>query len=312
MTTILREKSPDLELLEVIMPRLDASSPYFKELKERYLIESAGYEGEQSIYYYINQIQSEFFHLHGLYFQAHRSKCQIDHLLIFPHCILILETKHYKGELRYHSQTGIFEQKVGNRSVRRRDPIAQAEMQRHKLTTLIKSSPYPVPPIQPLVVLTHDEAIPTIEGNEPNMIISQRLLQRIDEVVMTHAEAHNQEDYLENLAQFIVSHHENRQSQLLNDYPGLLAHIKSGVRCTGCGDVFMERTYSNWICPTCHHQDRSAHIPALRACRLIFGDNVTCQLVAKFLAIPPHTARRLLKRTAKQIGEKRGASYILV
>ncbi|MET3683000.1 hypothetical protein ABID56_001090 [Alkalibacillus flavidus] len=312
MTTILHDQSPDLKMLNVLMPRLERSAPFYKELKEWHTIECAGYEGEQSLYYYINQLKGQFFHLHGLYFQTRRSACQIDHLLVLPEFILILETKHFKGELHYNVETGVLEQTTPHRTVRRADPIAQALVQKEKLNHLLQSTSYPTPPLHHLVVFTHDEVIPTIEGHEPNMIVKERLLQRVGELMKHYSDGPDQTDYLEQLAQFIASNHTSRESKIIEDHPDIVAYLKSGVWCTGCGEHFMDRIFNNWECPICKHRDRSAHIQTLKECRMIYGNEVSCQLVANFLRIPPHLARQLLKRQAKQIGEKRGTKYILV
>lgn len=88
-------------------------------------------------------------------------------------------------------------------------------------------------------------------------------------------------------------------------------NIKKGVRCENCGQVGMKWHHGNWICISCNHKDRDAHIAAIQEWFLFYKETITNRECQEYLLINDrHLIKRLLKHeNILEFGNTKGAYY---
>ncbi|GEN47156.1 NERD domain-containing protein [Alkalibacillus haloalkaliphilus] len=313
MIILPQQKPSSLARLEVITPRLMKHSPVYQDVRNRYLREKSGYDGERSLNYYFNFLPQSAIYLHGLRVEERQYTFQIDHLILFPNLFLIIEVKNNAGLIKYNTETGVLKCiKRDGTYEHYGDPFIQARIQRFKLKKLLEPSGFNVPPIHTLVVFSHQDAVLEIEGHQPDLIISQRLPWRVSELEQKYSTPIFSRDEVLKIGKMLKNKHKPKEENIIEECNIKREHIRAGVWCTNCKKFMMKRTNRNWECPSCKHKDRNAHLKALEEYRLMFGKTIKNSEAREFLQVPIHVAKRLLKKTSSSYaGETKAREYTL-
>lgn len=117
---------------------------------------AGGRRGEQKMADLLaEQLADDHVILNDLDFRIARERCQIDHLVIAPSGIYILESKYWAGKLTGDVRDAQWTQRKSNGSIRHvKSPVQQCERQRRMFVTLL-SSRVPEDRIHALAVFTH-------------------------------------------------------------------------------------------------------------------------------------------------------------
>ena len=107
---------------------------------------SRGQKGEQIVIDTLNDIK-EYHHLLNnitLINRVSKMSHQIDHILIHPHGIFIIETKNYYGELIYEENTKQWFKIVDNQKIRISNPLIQNKSHQNEVYHALKGEYKPI------------------------------------------------------------------------------------------------------------------------------------------------------------------------
>ncbi|TCT26443.1 nuclease-like protein [Melghiribacillus thermohalophilus] len=315
MILLPRTKPHTLPQLESLLPRLDPKDsiyPVLKNIKHR--LES-GYAGEKSLDYFYEILDLQPFPiLHNLRLKNNDKYFQIDTLILFNNFFLIIEVKNYSGIIRYNPDSSLLVREGDNGKLERfSDPFIQAQIQRNHLASFLRKHNLPAIPIHTLIVFSHQAAILEFSRHIPDMIVSQKLLDRVPELRKQYGSKIYSNQQLVTIGKLLAGASEPQKDRVIDIYSISHNRIKNGVWCTGCRNEMMVRERRNWLCPICFHRDRKAHIPALQDYKWIFGPEITNEKARTFLGVPSRwIIKNLLKRSGlTQIGVKSKTKYII-
>ena len=107
---------------------------------------SRGQKGEQLVIDTINRIKEYHHLLNSVTFVNKTSEMshQIDHILIHPYGIFVIETKNYYGELTYDEKTKQWWKQVNNEKTRVNNPLLQNKSHQHTLYKALKGQFKPI------------------------------------------------------------------------------------------------------------------------------------------------------------------------
>lgn len=134
-----RLKTYDLLILEAILRSFQEKYGYNEKLLTAYRKEKAGYDGEQNVDYALSTFpRNDFVIIRGLRLENPPFHFQIDTLILSTNFFLILEIKNFIGTLQYDSKQKQLTQIVDGKIKAYKDPIMQAEAQKHHLQTWLQ------------------------------------------------------------------------------------------------------------------------------------------------------------------------------
>ncbi len=75
--------------------------------------------------------------------------------------------------------------------------------------------------------------------------------------------------------------------------------IMTGVFCSNCNQLSMNRIYGTWLCPHCYEKKKEAHLDTIYQYYLLFGQEITNRQLRDFLRISSHSlSTRILNSVA--------------
>ncbi|WP_175631913.1 nuclease-related domain-containing protein [Virgibacillus siamensis] len=134
----LRLKTYDLLILEAILRRLKENYRFDEKLIAAYRKEKAGYDGERNVDTLSTFLRNNFLVIRGLRLENPPFQFQIDTLILSKGFFLILEIKNVAGTLQYDSKQRQLTQFADGKTKSYKDPIMQAEAQKHHLQTWLR------------------------------------------------------------------------------------------------------------------------------------------------------------------------------
>lgn len=258
------EKPNRLIQLEAIVPRLKQSHPNFHELNIQLGKDLAGYVGEKNLRYYFEFIQAEkVIHLAGLRLRGSTYYTQIDHLIATPHIIFIIEVKNRKGIIA-QNQHGQYVQQYQQTSVTFDNPKHQADIQKRQLDYILRHHGFSRIPIIPIVAFPHNSVQLDVSITSKEVMVAQEVPFFINDCLVNNRQLYYNDHQLQQLEKLLRSLHEPRKVDLIKDYNIKLEDLNTGVLCSLCRNIFMQRQYATWTCSKCENSDSTAHHHALR------------------------------------------------
>ncbi|WP_058306209.1 nuclease-related domain-containing protein [Gracilibacillus massiliensis] len=286
------QKTEHLKQLEIMNERyLDIPSKTFDLFRR----ELSGYLGEKSLPYYVDLSNfTSRYDLYGLRLKDHNHHFQIDGLFLFPTFFLITEVKHLKGKLYLNESEQLIQNKDQEEKVYQH-PLTQANLQKTQLQSLLTNLGYSNIPIHTLAIFTHDQA--QLSFQHLDMIPVQQCPDRLQKLVSSYTERIYEMDQLLQLGKKLLTLHQERSISILEPKREILNNIRRGVFCPTCKPKAMRRTHGTWICSTCGHRDKNAHLDALCDFVYLFGFYINNKQARWFLLVDSlYTTSRILRK----------------
>ncbi|MBN9656269.1 NERD domain-containing protein [Halobacillus sp. GSS1] len=231
-----REKSLELLKLESLLNRISTHHPLREEIANRLGHLSAGHFGETTADHYMEYLPGRSMQdvrLHdGVW------PFQIDALLLYQECLVLIEIKNYKGELQFDLDHRKLISTVEGKSEVFQDPFVQVELQKFQLQRWLKMSSFPSIPIYSFVVIANSNASLTFQG----------------------------EDF---------SKRKRVHSDVILEYGLSKDELNWGVPCPSCRMLGMARRRDHWLCGRFGTKSKDAHLLLLRDHQLLIGDTIT-------------------------------------
>lgn len=285
-----RPKPIRLQKLEAVLPRLNPALPKYAELEKELAQRMRGYIGEKQVDYHLESLSHKAVIFPGVNLQHNGRNFQIDHFLISPHVIFIIDTKNFQGTITFDT---IYKQLIrddGEKETGYRYPITQVETQKLKLQQWLRFHNLPEIPIYFFIAISHPSTIIKVNGDDSSI---RNIVAHAEHIPIMIMEKERQLQQKiphtipwKKLSQMITNHNKESDTNILEKYGINYQKIKPGVRCPYCDRLGMKRIYNNWLCPKCKATSQYAHKAALREFFLLIQPWITNKIGRYWLQIP--------------------------
>lgn len=288
---ILKKRTIPLKILifEAVVKRLPSNHPRKKDFQTKLMKLKAGYKGEVDLDYYLAQLpEKEYILLQGLRIPHLKTHFQIDTLLLSPSFFINFESKNYAGEIDIDI---VFDQLIrtidGKQDIYG-NPILQAKTQTSNLITWLNNNSFSFPPIEYFVTISSSQTMIKNSNKSPEVFYrlcrTARALYKIEEVKLKYKSETLTIKDLKKIAHKLIK---SDQPLIINpkelNLP--LTDLTKGIQCSECQVFGMKRIHGNWLCSSCGHLSKTAHISAIKDFFLLHGFSINNRQLRDFLGI---------------------------
>ncbi|PSL43310.1 nuclease-like protein [Salsuginibacillus halophilus] len=296
------QKPDSLQQLEALQRWLSVDHPAYEVLMHEYRSIAAGFYGEFSLTRLLERFTSHTQIFQDLRLKVRDEFVQIDLLILHHAHAVIIEVKHWRGELRLETRDSPLERCYDGEYDYFPNPLLQVEEQAAQFHDWAAEHGLPAIPVKTFVVFTHREAYlrPLPDAELHNHIISRDTLTR-------HLRDHLHPDHpatiSSNELNRYLNHLHKTNCPACNNYTEkhhiTLNHLNTGIFCPSCGKQGMLWLRRNWQCTHCDYGNPYAHIPAIQDFKAMFGSRISNREARYLLNLESrNTCRRLLKPLA--------------
>jgi len=307
-----------MQKTKTLLRRLPEHHPTRSVIEQDYSWRKAGLKGELEIDYYISLLPEEdYLIFNGLRLSYGSHHFQIDTLLLSSNFALLIEVKNLAGELFYDQHTKQLIKTLNGKVEALSDPIAQVKRQKYQFKRLLANLLPNSFPIEHLVVLSNQSSIlKTNPGGESifkEIMFGESLIFRISEMEKSHKKHLLPSPQLGIVKNKLTECHQPFDQDILEHYSIMSKDVYSGVRCPNCDRLPMEWKRGLWLCATCKHSSKTAHLTSIQDFVLLYNEPFKNFQIRRFLHIPSIylTSRLLSKANLPSTGEKRHRTYHL-
>lgn len=279
---------------EVLIGRLSKNHPVYFNVVANYKKRKAGYEGEKSIDFYLNLLpEKDYYIFHGLRLYYNGYYFQIDTLILTLRYALLLEVKNLKGDQEIDRDFN--QMKRNNKRVK--NPVAQVKVQAIKFKNWLQKHHFYGLPVQYLFVNSNENASIKCENEESKryMCNSEMLIDKITQYDQFYKKEKLDIKEMQKLNRLLLSKHTPKNLDILQTYNLTPKEIITGVKCPTCHTLAMIYKKGKWICSSCGHKSKTAHIEAINDYILLIKPSITNSELRRFLHIDsPDIAQKIL------------------
>lgn len=319
MNLIVKSRKIPLKIrkLEALLRRLPQAHPKRKVIEEDLAKSAAGYKGEQSLDYYLSFLpESEYFIFQDLRLFEKNHYFQLDTLILSPSFFLILEVKNISGTLTFDQTFHQLIRTVNGVEEVFPDPIQQVRHQQFQFQNWLKSNHCPLVPVDSLVVISNPHTqIKTSGNSKPQLpvIHSTSLLDKVNRLKEIYKEEILLKKDIRKLCKLLKKHDSPSNPEILERYQISKSDLLTGVLCTRCRAIPMDRKSGKWICPNCSFFSKDAHISALADYSLLVHSAITNEEAREFLHLSSRSIAHhlLMQMNIPYSGTTKGRAYSL-
>lgn len=289
--------------LETLDRRISSTHSKKPMISEELARRRAGYNGEKSVDYHLSFLEDKKYHiLHDLRLRNIRDKhFQMDTFLSTPKFITIIDIKNISGTILFDHHFHQLIQQNGDMERAYQDPISQVKRQKLQLKEWLNQYKFPNIPIIPRVVISNPSTIIKELGHskDSQMITKANHINfEIDQLDKIYTKENINEKEWAKLSKLLIKKHTPEEYDVLESFNIDKREILTGVQCPNCLALPMKKIYGKWVCRTCHHHSRTAHIHALRDYALIIGTSISNRGIREFLQLP---SKNIVNNIAKSM-----------
>lgn len=310
-------KIMNLEVLQGRVPPAYLKRPYIEAELGKAL---AGWRGEQAIDYYLSFLPKENnIFIHDLRLEDSEGRFfQIDTLLLSQKYHIIIEVKNMAGTLYFNNdpQQLIQTTNSGEKGEKAYPcPILQVERQQLQLQNFLKKLRVPQVPILFLIVISHTNTIikfaETFKRAKQCVIQSAAIPQKVTAIDETFKDDTLTQKEVKKIARLLVKHDQVSNPDYLKRYDISPNDLLTGVHCPKCRQLPMQRKHGKWLCLSCQHSSKDAHIAALHDYFLLVNTTITNQQLRDFLHLSSISVatKMLSSLSLKKAGHYKGRIY---
>ncbi|MFC3040422.1 nuclease-related domain-containing protein [Virgibacillus xinjiangensis] len=312
-----RVKPYDLLCYEALFRRLKEKYRDNKTLNKEYVNNLAGYRGEQTLDYKLSIYPQKGLYVYqGLRLKVNNHFFQIDTLILSSKFILLVESKNYKGQVKYHSDSDQLIRTIGKNEDGFQSPLLQVQSHEMQFSSWLQQhlSLHAIP-TESYVVISDPATILQNSQNDPafyeKMFHVDKLLPKLDELKIKYTRNLLSKQVMHSIDEKLLQQDVPRQPDLLKQYNLTNDHVIKGIQCNNCGAFPMKKSLKKWQCTSCLHVDFKAHERALLDYFLLYQPTITNNQAREFLQIGSEkTAYTLLKSMdLRETGKNKARVY---
>lgn len=288
-----------------LFKRIRVDHPLYDVLMEELQRFDSGDHGERYVH---GLLQEEFGEAFQHFTKFRLGNYEMDLISVTDRAVFLFEVKNIRGHVHIKNHPAQLIRKTEDGKIDTfKSPMSQLEMNVIKLRQFLQHHSIEVP-IYAAVVFAFNNANIHADPHKYPIYIGRDVVRFVLESHPPQAPAHHK------LIQ-LLSAQQERQRYLpkLAKYNLDLHDFRTGVFCPKCDFLPMTRHKYTWTCPSCQHQDRSAHLAALHDYYELKSNMMTNEQCRKFLHLTNrHEAKRILqKNSVTKIGTGRATKYII-
>jgi hypothetical protein len=305
-----------VQKLEALLRRLPSAHPKRKEIEDDLAKSLAGYRGEQSLDYYFSFLpHKKYFIFHDLRLMNQTHYFQLDTLILSSCFFLIIEVKNFSGTLFFDTSFHQLIRTVNGKEEAFPNPVMQGKRQQIQLSTWLKHHKCPPVPVEFLVVISNPYTLIKTDNSRISQKVthSANLLSKVEAFENLHKEEKLTEKELRRISRLLIKYHTTYNPDILQYFHIHEADLLTGVRCSDCFSMPMNRKWGKWICPNCFFSSKDAHISALHDYFFLLGSTITNQQFCNFLQLSSRQAatKMLAAMNLSHSGTTKGRAYHL-
>lgn len=307
-----------LYALEALQRRLKDHHPSKDKVNSDLTRERSGLKGEKEVDFALRFLDKRrFYVLHNLRLIDEFGAFQLDTLILSTQFMLILEVKNWYGTVIFGENGQVTRIADDGTEEGFPNPVAQAQLQQHRLIQWLQTRGLPHIPIGFLVVISFPSTI--IKSYSPehpipkSVIHTNQILLKIIEFEKVYRREAVNITQLKKLSNLMIELHSPADFNLVDRYMIKPEDIIKGVICPRCSHTPMNKINSKWCCRKCGLLSTEAHIAAFNDYLLLIGKRTTNNQMRDFLQIDSiHVMKYLIqKANFKASGKTRGRTYEL-
>ncbi len=304
-----------IQTLEALARRLPLHHPSYEIIKSNLAKDKAGLRGEQSLDYYLQELDQESFGIfHDIRLTSSNYPFQMDTLILTNHFALIIEVKNISGTLHFDQKFNqLIRVSQDGREKGFPDPFSQVSQQQKRLQDWLNKEKLPLIPIETLIVMANPTTI--IKAN--SSLSTQKLCHanRLPDKIRIFENRYKQEvlstKNRRKLQKTILKKWLPANIDVTKRYNITKADIQPGVICPSCSSSPMARIHGAWSCRHCSTTSKEAHLQAIEDYFLLISPAITNGELRRFLGLESrYTAKRLLAHLPSS-GMKKTTTYSL-
>ncbi|WP_243388543.1 nuclease-related domain-containing protein [Bacillus kexueae] len=313
---ILKERKKPIKLLalEALFRRIPQDHIKKECIESELIKRKAGYKGERNLDFHLSYCDlDDALILNDVRLIIKNSPFQVDTIIIFPHFILLIESKYYMGTLTFDDHFKQMRRIIGDDEEAYLHPVLQ--VQRHSMLfrqwLLLKN--IPIPTVEFVVVMSNPSVV--LKSGETelsrNIIRIDSLYHFINDLKRNNSTATISKVMRGKMANLILQNHAEHHPDILNQFQIQPRDIICGVQCPHCKFIPMQRKRKKWYCTRCHEYSTNAHYEAINDYFLLFKNYITNQEGRDFLKVDSrYVVKRLLRSlNLEERGETSGRKY---
>ncbi|WP_160141759.1 nuclease-related domain-containing protein [Salicibibacter halophilus] len=309
---IIKERTAPVQIpaLEALSRRLPRNHPKQAVIRGDLRKREIGYRGECSLDYYLEQLPDFFKQFRGI----RLGSFQIDTLLVSQTCIVIVENKHFAGNIRFEERIQQFTRTLNGQTQSYSHPLPQVRRHQHLLSRWLDERGWATLPIHPLVAFTYPSSVISSEKPQPFIIRAEFLPEKVLSIAENHSAHILTESHLHLLSEQLKLAHKEPEYDPLSSYGIKPSELLTGVHCPRCNHLPMQRTSrSGWHCKRCTRKHLTAHVESLRDYRRLFKPRISNREARMFLHLPSASVTRhcLVNLNLPREGNYKNTRYLL-
>ncbi|MFC4320485.1 nuclease-related domain-containing protein [Litchfieldia salsa] len=307
------EKSRKLSKLEALIRRVHKSHSSYSKIERELSRNLAGYRGEKSFCYYLEEVDSQkYIIFHGLRLKHNDQYFQMDVVIISVVFILIIEVKNIAGTIFFDQELHQLIRKMEHLEEGFVDPIVQVQSQSSEFTRWIKKLELPNVPVETLVVISNPSTIIKSNKQISHLVSHSSNFNRALELLeKKYKQACYTKKDLQKLSSRLITKHISHDPDVFELYQLDKNDIVRGVHCPKCSKIPMKRMLGKWCCDQCKYISKNAHVDSLKDYSLLVRPTITNEQLREFLQLPSRSIATSILKSLKleSSGKNKGIIY---
>src|SRR5690625_1598355 len=253
-------KSPELQILSHLNPRMDLSPSVKKNLHNL----EKGYQGERKFFHLLEkELHSKCIRLYDLLLTSNQTEFQIDNLLIYQNTVHMNEVKNFEGDFFIKDDKWY----AVDSKKEIRNPLFQIERSKFLLRELLQQMGVNFQVVASLVFVNPSFTLYQAPYEKALVFPTQlnRYMQKLNKIPSKITERHNE------FAEKLVDRHLERfPRERLPEYE--YKQLKKGIICSSCNGLMARFNNVRLRCKRCSREEtiKEAVIRSVREFNLLF------------------------------------------
>lgn len=306
-----RENPPALKKYEALLRLLPSNHPKRKIIEEEHRNIRAGLNGEEELDYHLSFLPHDEY----LIFQGLRlPEVQLDALVLTTSFGVIIESKNFSGTLHFDSESGQMTRRLNQDKQGFSDPILQVNRQKIRFQQWLAQHKLKPIPLHVLVAISYPSTILETDRSNSHIFKIVSHAERIPTKILSLPQAEKpilSTHQMKKLTELLLKENTIPSFNILQKHAIHPHELTQGIPCLKCQRATMARGYNLWICPSCEHQDKLAHLRPILDYLAIMGQlsNQQCQQLLQ-LPNPQMVSRLLAAMRLPHTGKNKGRVYL--
>lgn len=299
-----------LKGFEAAISRLDLNSMHYSKIQKKIHNIKAGYAGETIFDNAIERFTYDFpfYIFHDLMLEA-EVRFQLDSLFVTQFFAVIFDVKNLAGELNFRESHLI--KREGDSLTPMENPFDQLIFNHDQLKIWLNKRSLSLP-IYTALVLPYPKIINHEKGPRGKILLPKGITPYLRRIKREHQWLDENRFHYLGFELLNCNHSYNPFPILKKEYIPL-SELKTGIVCTRCKNLGMERVKRGWRCQKCGYFDMHAHVEAIKEYAMLVGNRITHSELAWFIDFNDQRVinRILNTSTLHKIGQGRYRKYII-